>query len=426
MYYRDVQDNLFEKVFRGQCADDIRRFDPQEIRNEYQAMYEKAKHDLHVMTGKPLDLSLTRVKFTYDASNPVGVIRRGAGTAADASDPYIYTPANGTIRIWNKDGDKLRTKAALNAGGDYVMPGENYEYDINSLGPQLAERTWKFFMEAVNASNAVADQSIKIEIDPDGDGPTPYLCQDIVRFTALKTVLSQENIVKEVGAITFISQVPQMPNLTVGLEPEIEDLTIRWNLRVFYHKGNRNDNDAFPGQNTWESLSGSQVWNIGEELENNFIGGRAILTYKIDEFQAQPIAEIQVQRKFKLWGENAPQATVRDAITNLSQPGAAILRHQLVAWKEGRFQQFRYNPQHVIQNFAEGPFPVLHTFDNGFGIMQLTSGNIPKDQLWNWRQNVLEGINRLQGFTNNAQTIIKFNRDCRGIIKQEGVRLTKA
>ncbi|MCP4401371.1 MAG: hypothetical protein GY801_29240 [bacterium] len=51
-YYRGVQDNIFDKVFRGQYADDIRSFDPQEIRNEYRAMYEQAKEDLHSMTGK--------------------------------------------------------------------------------------------------------------------------------------------------------------------------------------------------------------------------------------------------------------------------------------------------------------------------------------------------------------------------------------
>ncbi len=52
MYYRGVQDNIFDKVFRGQYADDIRSFDPQEIRNEYKAMYEQAREDLHSMTGK--------------------------------------------------------------------------------------------------------------------------------------------------------------------------------------------------------------------------------------------------------------------------------------------------------------------------------------------------------------------------------------
>ncbi len=52
MYYRGVQDNIFDKVFRGQYADDIRTFDPQEISNEYKAMYAQAKQDLHTMTGK--------------------------------------------------------------------------------------------------------------------------------------------------------------------------------------------------------------------------------------------------------------------------------------------------------------------------------------------------------------------------------------
>jgi hypothetical protein len=52
MYYRGVLDNIFDKVFRGQYADDIRAFDPREISNEYKALYEQAKKDLHSMTGK--------------------------------------------------------------------------------------------------------------------------------------------------------------------------------------------------------------------------------------------------------------------------------------------------------------------------------------------------------------------------------------
>ncbi len=50
--YQGVRDNIFDKVFRGMYQKDIEHFDPQEIRNEYKAMYEKTLHDLHVMTGK--------------------------------------------------------------------------------------------------------------------------------------------------------------------------------------------------------------------------------------------------------------------------------------------------------------------------------------------------------------------------------------
>ncbi len=51
-YYRGVQDNIFDKVFRGEYADDIRNFDPKEITREYKALYEKAKQEYHSLLGK--------------------------------------------------------------------------------------------------------------------------------------------------------------------------------------------------------------------------------------------------------------------------------------------------------------------------------------------------------------------------------------
>ncbi len=50
--YHGVRDNLFDKVFRRVYQKDIEQFDPDEITQEYKAMYDKAKHDLHVMTDK--------------------------------------------------------------------------------------------------------------------------------------------------------------------------------------------------------------------------------------------------------------------------------------------------------------------------------------------------------------------------------------
>ncbi len=48
--------------------------------------------------------------------------------------------------------------------------------------------------------------------------------------------------------------------------------------------------------------------------------------------------------------------------------------------------------------------PVLRTFDNGFGIMQLTSGYPTKNQLRNWIQNATEGVVRLVQLAADAQT----------------------
>ncbi|MCP4405329.1 MAG: hypothetical protein GY801_49515 [bacterium] len=50
--YRGVRDNIFDKVFRGVYQKDIEAFDPKEIRNEYKAMYLKAKHDYQRLLGR--------------------------------------------------------------------------------------------------------------------------------------------------------------------------------------------------------------------------------------------------------------------------------------------------------------------------------------------------------------------------------------
>ncbi len=51
-FYRGVQDNMFDKVFRGIYADDIQAFDANAITNEYKALYQKAKDDYQELLGR--------------------------------------------------------------------------------------------------------------------------------------------------------------------------------------------------------------------------------------------------------------------------------------------------------------------------------------------------------------------------------------
>ncbi len=51
-YYRGVQDNIFDKVFRGEYADDIAAFDPQAITHEYKALFEQSQHRYRQLLGK--------------------------------------------------------------------------------------------------------------------------------------------------------------------------------------------------------------------------------------------------------------------------------------------------------------------------------------------------------------------------------------
>ncbi|MCP4403059.1 MAG: hypothetical protein GY801_37855 [bacterium] len=51
-FYQGVQDNIFDKVFRGIYADDIQAFDFVTSSNEYKALYEKSQKDYQSLLGR--------------------------------------------------------------------------------------------------------------------------------------------------------------------------------------------------------------------------------------------------------------------------------------------------------------------------------------------------------------------------------------
>jgi len=51
-YYQGVQDNIFDKVFRGQYADDIEEFDPSEITRDYKALSEDIRRKYNSLSGE--------------------------------------------------------------------------------------------------------------------------------------------------------------------------------------------------------------------------------------------------------------------------------------------------------------------------------------------------------------------------------------
>lgn len=51
-YYQGVQDNIFDKVFRGVYADEIETFDPKDLKNEYKALAEKLQEKYKSLMGQ--------------------------------------------------------------------------------------------------------------------------------------------------------------------------------------------------------------------------------------------------------------------------------------------------------------------------------------------------------------------------------------
>jgi len=196
---------------------------------------------------------------------------------------------------------------------------------------------------------------------------------------------------------------PTMPILTVkstieGLSASAAGAQAREvRLEVSYVQGNRNDHYFLPGP-----LAANWVTLPGGIDETDFVfplfrGGdlHVFAQALVDGVLIQANAGLQA-----IWGMNPPKATIRGAA------GASSFIHA-VLHKESRTTQFSESASvAVLSGFQPGPLTVLRSFDNGFGIGQLT-GPVPNDdELWNWQLNLQGTLGRLAGFRASAQAFL--------------------
>jgi hypothetical protein len=131
------------------------------------------------VTWGAMDPQNGKIKFTYDASDPMAVTRSG--------DSFPL-PATGSLRIWTKDGWEQRNGSDLKQGGDYITSGVEYSLSDLGLDPDYYYYGgMTVYVEAVKLSNGVADLPVKVEVDPTGQ--LGYLWSDEIRFTATKIEL---------------------------------------------------------------------------------------------------------------------------------------------------------------------------------------------------------------------------------------------
>ncbi|MGJ8641377.1 MAG: protein-arginine deiminase family protein [Opitutaceae bacterium] len=110
---------------------------------------------------------LTRI--SYEASNPAAITRTG-----DETDGYTYTPAEGALRVWTKDGGELRAVAPVNAeegeeSGDFVPSGEYLSFDQLgfTLDADTGNYTTTLYVESLTISEKGKPEFIHIGfVDP--------------------------------------------------------------------------------------------------------------------------------------------------------------------------------------------------------------------------------------------------------------------
>jgi hypothetical protein len=125
----------------------------------------------------PIDLARAKVKLTYDASDPMGVVTNAQG---------VYQLPGGSLRIWTKKGNVARKGTSIldsSNPGDYIPAGE---CTAEEFGFTSGTRTLTNYVEAVRASTTLADKRILFEVDPDERTPPNFIAADAVKLTVLK------------------------------------------------------------------------------------------------------------------------------------------------------------------------------------------------------------------------------------------------
>lgn len=135
--------------------------------------------------GSKIDLTKATFQFTYDASDPAQVTRIGTGTA---NSPYIYTPADGKLRLWTKDGTAQRNKDDIEAGGDFIRSladANTYTPDNwAKIGITAANRSTTLYVEGIDVNDVRGDLKLAFKIDLDGDlDGTQFSTGDVVKFS---------------------------------------------------------------------------------------------------------------------------------------------------------------------------------------------------------------------------------------------------
>ena len=181
---------------------------------------------------------------------------------------------------------------------------------------------------------------------------------------------------------------PTMPAVTarvrlLGLTPDdLLSQTSEARVEVRYIQGNRADVTLLPGPavGTWQLLPAGVTdyllaWTsyCGGDLQ---CFGRATIDGVLIE--GMTLAGTHV-----IWGENPTRAMVRGQVGDQS--------YQVVLYQESRFTQFR-GAAGGLNVYALGPFSVLRSGDNGFGMAQLTNPLPGIEQVWSWSANLAAGM----------------------------------
>jgi hypothetical protein len=175
------------------------------------------------------------------------------------------------------------------------------------------------------------------------------------------------------NGIVYIYATAVLPTLTAKLTGAPSG-TVVWTLDQEYTDGNREDGPGYGPK----SQSATLDWNINASLNSHFIGGKITVKLKDDDIECPFV--------FYIRGINPSTNLVYTYIGTSPWYSIPIVK-----------------TESTTRQFASNGCP-LRSYDNGFGLYQLTDPKPTLDQLWNWKANVDGGKNKI----NQAISIANF------------------
>lgn len=160
--------------------------------------------ELVITIPETVDPAVARFKFVYTASDPDDV--------DFVNDEYVV--AAGDLRIWKADGTSQRNRSPANdegAPGDYIAAGIYTAEQLEMTGQSVT-----LFIEGIRASDALGDQCIRVEVDPDGPGGRGFVAFDQVAATGEEVNINGD--VDRSGTVqTAIGSADVRGKLTAGI-----------------------------------------------------------------------------------------------------------------------------------------------------------------------------------------------------------------
>ena len=237
---------------------------------------------------------------------------------------------------------------------------------------------------------------------------------DDVTITPWNTVLPiTDNNIAWIDAHTSAQNAaPRMPQLEFQIRGQESGVALEAKLAVQYNRGNdlrssRNqteDTVKIPSNGAYTRVTGD-TWEIWRSYQTaRFFGGDATLTYRLTRGTQVVLAPQTI--KFRIGGENPDDMRCKTYIQAQTDAGStgnlwfayAIAKHETKAQNSNNlyYNQFYELPRHVndVGRPVWGPDDdrLTGSRPGGYGIFQITVDNIPREQIWDWQENVKAGL----------------------------------